>query len=140
MTYDLTQIDKAAAKAIAEACQKALDGVARDFGLDLTMKGGAYDPTGGTYQPKMVFTLPAVANAAVASDLELFGITGEFGTEFVSGGKTYRITGVNFRARSMPIKATCVADGKSYKFEAYAVQRALGQDESVVGRVHQAAA
>jgi hypothetical protein len=136
MTKELTQIDKAAAKAIAAACQKALESVAAEFGLTVEQKGGKYDPTGGTYEPKMVFTLPTVATAAVRKDLALYGIDGEYGTEFTSGGKTYRITGVNFRAQRMPIKADSVTDGRGYKFEAYTVQRALGQEEQV-GRVYE---
>lgn len=131
----ISTMDKAAAKTISAAVEKALQAVAKEHGLTLQMKGGSYDPHSGTYQPKMEFTLPAIANAAVAKDLKLFGIEGKHGTVFTINGREYAIDGVNFRAKRMPILAHSTSDGRTYKFEAFSVARALGQEERL-GRVY----
>ena len=55
-----------------------------------------------------------------------FGLpTDALGEKFVSGGRTFCITGLNLRARRMPVLATDVATGKPYKFAAESVRRAL---------------
>jgi hypothetical protein len=51
----------------------------------------------------------------------------DLGAEFTSRGTTYRITGFNRRARKMPIQATRVSDGASFKFPTEIVTAALGR-------------
>lgn len=38
------------------------------------------------------------------------------GAEFKASGKVFKFTGVNLNATKMPFEATCLNDGKSYKF------------------------
>lgn len=51
----------------------------------------------------------------------------DLGKTFKSGGKEYRITGLNSRAGKMPVLAECLADGRGYKFAEAGVLRALGR-------------
>jgi hypothetical protein len=56
---------------------------------------------------------------------ELFGLKpSDYGKTFKSNGKEFMITGLNVRARSMPVIAYC-SDGKSYKFSEESIKRVL---------------
>lgn len=57
---------------------------------------------------------------------EMYGLkASDFGREFTSQRKRFRITGVNLQAPKYPINAKCLDDGKSYKFPEGAVKMAL---------------
>lgn len=123
----MEKMDKAAAVKLGAATTAKLQELAKELGLELTVNGGKYDPTRGTYAPRVEFSIPGVGNAAIEKDLKLFGITGDQHTTFVSGNRTFQITGVNFRAKAYPINAKDLMDGKTYKFAARLVLASLGQ-------------
>ena len=117
-------MDRASVKLLASAVEKALQQVADEFGVTYTYKGGTFDPSTGTFAPKSEFSLPDSGRRAFERDAILFGLRPEhFGATFVSNGREFRVTGLNARAPKYPIKATCVLDGKPYKFPASVVDR-----------------
>lgn len=126
----LTTMDKAAANALGEATREALEAVAERFGVTAKLGGGKYDPFGGTYAPKIEYAIPAIADKAAEQDAQLYGLPeGSIGKTFTAKGRTFKVTGINPRARSMPVEAVEVATGKSYKFKVEGVKRALAAQE-----------
>lgn len=118
MTTKLTSLTRADVKTVHEAVREALQGVANEFGL--------------TYAPGRVnfsdaemrgsFTLAAVAASGIPADFikhcGSYGLKPEdFGSEFVSNGRTFTITGIKPRRHKYPISGKG-ARGGGYKFEA----------------------
>jgi len=117
-------MDRASVKFLAAAVEKALQQVADEFGVTYTYKGGNFDPSTGTFAPKSEFSLPDSARRAFERDAYYFGLTADhFGSTFISNGREFRVTGINTRAPKYPIKATCLLDGKPYKFPASVVSK-----------------
>lgn len=110
-------IDRAACKAITEAARVALEQVANDLGLTVKLGGGKYDPTTGTFSPKIEFALPDSDRRGFDANCMLAGLTPEdFGRTFTNAGKTYRISGINPRAPKYVIQAVDVRTGKTFGF------------------------
>lgn len=132
-------MDKALAQKIATATQKALEEVAKEFGLNVEMKGGKYDPAAGTFAPKIEFLASDTAEREFKrfiSSVAAYGADGfgnfvftedDWNAEFKSGGKTFVLTAVNLRSPKYALSAKCLNDGKTYKFTGAAVAHALGR-------------
>lgn len=121
----LTTIDRNAAKLISAACEEALQEVAERFGLTVSLRGGSFDPSAGTYKPKVEFAMADSAEKSFARDCRYIYADGDFdkplvpsdfGAEFVSQGRTFKVVGVNLRAPKFPILAEDVANGQTYTF------------------------
>jgi hypothetical protein len=117
-------------KQIADAAHVALETVAAEFGVEINYNGGSY--TEGSCIIKFEFAeiREGVAMTRIAADFgrhaESFGLeASDLGREFMSNGQMFRIDGLNTRATKMPIAASAVKSGRSYKFGAETVKRAL---------------
>lgn len=119
---------KADAKIITEACREALEKVAADLGLTVKIGGGRYDPTVGTFVPKISFSTADSAERLFARLAPSWGLEpDDIGKRFTSGRRTFTISGIRERARKQPILATDEG-GQTYQFETAAVLRGLGRD------------
>lgn len=117
-------IDKATAKALSAEVEKALAEVAKRHGLTVAVKGGTYDS--GMYRPKVEFSTDDRESAEFTKYAHLFGLAPEdFGREFVSGGRTFKISGLAMRSSVRPILAVEVATGRTFKFTDDAVKAAV---------------
>jgi hypothetical protein len=127
MSKVVTNFTPQTCREVAHDLEVALADFAAERGLTIKIGGGKYDPSRGEFSPKVTLTMPEKAQGRVASDLRLLGIEAEYGTEFTSNGRRFKITGVNFKARKFPVTADAVDDGRGYKFPEIAVKIALGQ-------------
>jgi hypothetical protein len=131
----LTKMDKLAAKALGDATQKALEAVAREFGVTVKAGGGKYDPAAGTFAPRVEFTLASQDGAPVGKDAAAFrqyaevgliegGFTPEhLGATFTHRGEVHKVVGYRPRKRQSLIVER---GGKLYCFEPVPVARLLG--------------
>jgi hypothetical protein len=125
-------MDKQAAKRVGDAVAKALDGVARELGLRLVMKGGRFDPVGGTFSPKVEFKLAGEAGAqAVRKQFEhyasMFGLDPAwYGKTFLSGDTTYMVVGLDLKRRKRPVIGARSTDGRRFVFTTEQVRVAMG--------------
>jgi len=119
-------IDKTTAKMLGEQAANALQELAERHGLTIEFGGGRYDPTAGTYSPKITFKVADSAEQEFRHYAEMFGLEADdWQKEFKVGVKTFQISGLATRSRTRPILATSA--GKTYKFTTGAVKRALGR-------------
>jgi hypothetical protein len=128
----VSSIDRSTAKQIGAACEEALLEVAEKFGLTVTVRGGSYDQTVGTFTPKIIFAEADAAKNEFVQYASMFLLDADdFGKEFVCGGITFRVCGIKTRATKMPILATKVGTDKVYKFASEVVRKALHSEGSV---------
>ena len=113
----IESIDKAACKAIDAEARAALEQVAEKLGLTVKLGGGSYDPTTGTYTPRVTFSVDGAEARAWAQVAALVGLApDDYGREIAYGGiGRVRLVGINLRARRFPILVERVDDGKVYK-------------------------
>lgn len=126
-------MDRKDAKRFHEWVGARFEGVDKWEAQDLTIKGSrcTFDPTSGEVKVALTF----IVGDAKAGQVAEFGLYGkayglapdDFGRtfQFNGRGRTYRISGINPRARKRPILATNEADGRTYVFESVAVCRQL---------------
>jgi hypothetical protein len=106
-----------------------LQPLAAERGMRLMPQRGTFSAT--TYLFKVEFaeigedgiveTGEAQAFRLMAS---LYGLQPEWlGREFLHGGRTFKVTGLNAKAKRMPV--TAESEGREYKFAAPAVAKAL---------------
>lgn len=132
MSQKITKIDRAALGPLAAAIRKALEPVAAEYGLTLTMRGGSFSAT--NYQPKMEFAVVSADGVVLsreANDFKMmaafYGLSPEhLGAQFSFDGNTYKITGLASRSNKRPILAEDVATKRTYKFSDKDVVRLLG--------------
>jgi hypothetical protein len=125
----MEKIDTKAAGEINAATLEALRPVAERFGLTVETTGGSYDPVAGWYKPKIVFATSGSEEAAFARDCGYVGAfdgmpglaAADYGATFGYHGKTFRLVGVNLRARRFPLVAVDEADGRRYKLPESAI-------------------
>jgi hypothetical protein len=111
----MNKIDKAAAKILSQEAITALQEVADRHGLKVEARGGKYDPTTGTYSPKITFSLPDAERKEFALYAPMFDMTeDDFGKSFTIRNKTYTICGIAPRSTTYPILAKD-ASGKVFK-------------------------
>ena len=122
----ITDISRASIKLISARAEGALRQVAEDLGLFLDVQGGKFDPVGGTYTPKFVFSLPGADQSQFARDSRYVSalVNGEvktlqaedLGVIFNCNGTLYKLVGVNLRAPKYPVLGQRLEDGKRFKF------------------------
>jgi hypothetical protein len=131
----MSGIDRNTAEQIGAACKEALAEVAEKFGLTVTLRGGSFDPSVGTFSPKIVFAVADAAKNEFAEYAAMFLLEPEdFGrefTEFPTGGRTFKICGIKPRATKRPILATEVVSGKRYAFPSEFVAKQLHPEGAV---------
>lgn len=120
-------IGKAEAKQIGEATTAALQEVAERFGLTVQFKGGRYDPTVGTYKPKIEFHAAGSARKSFEEKAWQVGLKpDDFEKTFASRGEFFQIVGINTRAHRFPIIASKVGQpDRRFKFPEETVRTAL---------------
>lgn len=127
-------MDRQTTKRLAEASEKALKAVADEFGVAVRYKSGSYDSNIATLRFEFAEVSADGAvhtreSAAFTHLARAYGLRAEMlGAEFKVATRTYTITGLNTRASKMPIQATR-DDGRSFKFPAEVVAKALGVHE-----------
>lgn len=109
---------------IRDELSKAIADVLNKHGMSGDFVSGNYSEAG--FQLTLKAQLKDVGNGKSGAQLEYeiharkFGIDPKsFGKTFTSQGKTFRIVGINPRARTMPILAIEIATGVEYKFTAF---------------------
>jgi hypothetical protein len=126
----ISKFDRATCATLAAAIKKALEPVAEEFGVALTMRGGSFGAT--NYQPKMEFAIKAPDGIVLTREAQdfkqmaaFYGLTPEhLGAQFAFGGNTYKITGLAARSNKRPILAQD-ATGRTFKFSDKDVVRLL---------------
>jgi hypothetical protein len=130
----MEKIGKTAAQTLIAECKAALKGVVDAHDLELQTKTARYtdsqvtirfilrtkvmDDDGNRISPEATaFKTKAWVYGLKPTDL---------GKEFVSNGKTFKITGLISRRKKYPIQATCIETGRGFKFGASQVAAALG--------------
>jgi hypothetical protein len=130
----MEKIDKTAAKQLISECKAALQGVVDTHDLELQAKTARYTGTQMTFR----FILRTKTTdddgnqitpeaTAFKTKAWVYGLKPtDLGKEFISNGKTFKITGLISRRKKYPIQATCVETGRGFKFGASQVVAALG--------------
>jgi len=133
MTTKITRFERANVSAIMDECEKALQEIAERHGVTLDRKGRTYrrdalpvmfqflirevDDNGNEMDSKARDFVRVASAYGLSAD--------DYLAEFTDNGRTFRITGLNTRARGYPVLAEDVRTGKTYKFPAGRVKRAL---------------
>ena len=122
------RIDKATARALGEATKDALEAVAASFDMTVKVNGGRYDPTTGTFTPRVTFSQADTARIAFEQLAVLFGFEkDDYGKEVRLGTGTFRIVGLNTRRQKYPVDLENIKTGSLHKGNDEQVLRALGR-------------
>ncbi len=120
----MSSINKTVARDVGAAVEEALAEVAEKFGLTVEVRGGSYDAT--SFRPKVEFKTAGAAEDEFRTYAQMFGLDpDDFGRDFVSKGRHFRISGLATRSHTYPILATEIASGKVYKFTSEGIARVL---------------
>ncbi len=110
-------MDRPTVRTISDEAEKALQAVAKKFGLELKRKSGRFSSTSLT--TKFEFSIkgqsPQVTEFKKFASLVGLKET-DFGKTFTSQGDTFTISGLNLRAKMYPVLAVSSRNGKTYKF------------------------
>ena len=118
----ITKMTRADVRTISEAAKLALQGVADQFGLTLTVPGGRFSDEAFDGRYSMALQGEDGVPADFTRNCGRFGLKPEhFGATFTSNGKTFKISGINTRCPKYPVSAKRVPDGKGFKFTAQQV-------------------
>lgn len=125
-------MDRAEARRIATAIEKAVQPVALAYGLQIKVKGGRFSTTTYTAKVECSELQDGVAQTGQRVDFlamcDAYGLESEhLDTAFQVRGETYRITGLAPSRRRYPVIAERMSDGKAYKFAADTVVAALNE-------------
>lgn len=131
-------MDKMKAKMMAADIAAALEAVAKKHGMTVELKGGSYDPTLGTYRPKVEFKSNDSDRVEFERYAQMFGMKKEaFGHVFTDvRGNSYKVVGIRPSASKRPVLATSMTDGKTYCFPGYVVVRSNPELAFSYGEVH----
>ena len=119
---------------LRQQIETALNKIAQDNGLNsLSIGNMSYSPDGKA-TCKLTATIGnnlvgknAVNKDTMAMYLQMYGLPEDtIGKEFTSNGRTFKITDVNPNRPKFPISATCIQDGRGYKFPTDQVKFRLG--------------
>lgn len=133
MSAKIKEFNRTNARELVEECCKALEPIAKKYGLTLDEKGRSFyrdrlpmkfdlivpvmDEKGEALDPKaQEFKKKALRVGLEPDDLH---------REFKSRGETYRIVGLNLRAKKYPVLGERVRDGKRFKFHVDTVRNGL---------------
>ena len=138
MTAKMKEFTRGNVRDILDDCRKALEPVAEKYGLTLDDKGRTF------YRDRLpvMFQLLIPQKDADGNEMDskakdfvrlaaAYGLSkDDYLAEFRSNGRTFRITGLNHRARGYPVLAEDVQTGKTYKFAVGRVRTALDQSRA----------
>jgi hypothetical protein len=89
-------IDKAAIVAMRTVIEAALQGVAKEYGLDITVGHGTYGESTGSLKVEMVVPTADGIPADFRKYCSVYGLKPEqFGMVFTYEGKQYKLTGIS---------------------------------------------
>ena len=133
MTKPLSKLDKEAAKLLAATMGELLKPLATTLGVEVVFRGGTFDPSLGTYKPRIEVRLKSVGGkeqGAVAFEAFLpfgWGLTkDDYGVTFKYAGESFTISGAVARGKRN-ILATRNRDGRVFKFAAGDIARLMGR-------------
>lgn len=122
-----TTVNRQTAKAIGAEVKEALEQVAAKHGMVLEYKGVTYDPT-GMIRPRVELKTASADKSEFSMWATSYGLEPkDFGAEFSSNGRLFRISGISPRSPKRPILCEEVATGRTFKFTPAGVTRALGK-------------
>lgn len=135
MSKKITKFTPANVRDLMSEIEEALEPIAEKHGLTLDRKGRTFyrdslpvmfqllvkqeDEDGNAMDSKAKDFVRCARNYGLSAD--------DYHAEFQSNGRTFRITGLNTRARGYPVLAEDVRNGKTYKFPAGRVKEALAR-------------
>tara|TARA_R110002020_G_scaffold127198_2_gene285423 strand:+ start:2605 stop:2982 length:378 start_codon:yes stop_codon:yes gene_type:complete len=103
-------------KQFSDHSLKALTEAFKDMGLTVDMGRSTYYAEGHKIDIKFSVEIPAKADVLKNSELSNYGIDANVGDEFTDAyGDTYRILGVNRKARKFPIRILRLSDNVERK-------------------------
>jgi hypothetical protein len=128
------KIDKALLDKARTHIDKALIEVGKELGISLKTGNCRYSSDNFTF--KLEGSLIGDDGIAVTKEAGAFkllahsyGLKAEhLHREFKQGGDTYKIVGLNHKARKFPIQAQRISDGATYKFPVDTVRFAMMRD------------
>lgn len=103
--------------------------IAERRGLNVRLSKGKYGEVGQVSVEFLRRDVPTPEANDFVRYARMYGLeTSDLGLQFHDvAGHRYTISGINPRARSMPVLATEATTGRTYKFRAETVQRLLGR-------------
>ena len=131
-TKKITKIDRDACRTI-NALIENLRERADELGLDLKVGGGKFDPVGGTFNPKVEFSVRQVdgvdrERAEFNRHAMMYGLKPEhFGAKFLNNGTEYALVGFELKKPKFSFRGRRVADGKALLFN-YACLREISKE------------
>lgn len=126
-------------RSMVKELRTRMQALLNDFaGLNVKVGNASYTDGSCTFKVEcavvaangVVVTKEATAFERYANGYGLLGVS--LGDKFTSKGRTFEITGLNTRARRMPVQAKD-RSGRGYKFTVEAVTRALNPTTVVAG-------
>ena len=135
----MTEIDRPFLDKARTHIDKALAAVGKELGVNIKTGNCRYSSSTFTFKLEGIdLGEDGKAVSKGASDFVMlatsFGLKPEdLGKEFVSRGETFKITGLNLKAKKYPIQAEMLSNGKNYKFPADTVCRLLSVAVSAQG-------
>jgi len=125
----MPELTKAQVTDLAARIEDALNDVLKEDGLTATINGGRFDPTVGTFEPKLTISARGAERREFELSIDLFdGFTADdWQAEFTTREGTYRLDRCYPQRPKWAFGATKVDDGQRYKFTEDQVLRALGR-------------
>jgi len=124
-------INREACKILRDVMNEALQEVAEKMGVKIEVGNASFTSSNITFKVSVATTNDdGTVNSKEAEAFKTYAFRwglspDDLNKTFVSGGKTYKITGASPRASRFPILAERVPDGKGFKFPADTVKRLL---------------
>jgi hypothetical protein len=127
---NIERFDTTNLKMIRSEITEALKPISEKYGITISMGNISYT------EAEMKTSLKAIIENENVNGKEvmfkkicfMFGLTeNDYGKEFVSNGRTFKVDGLEPKKSKYPIIATCLSDGKRYKFEVMQYKRLSAQ-------------
>jgi len=123
----ITRFDRTSANLFSDAVMSMFQAFARQAGVEVTRELGRFNEN--TFTMKISFRVLAQDGSGMPADFACKALMvgappDSWGKVFTQGWKSYKITDIKPRNTRYPILATCVQDGKAYKFPALVGQNA----------------
>ena len=122
---------------IRVAMNIALGYVEKKFGIVIEVGGASYGQHDATFKVKLSILDEAGDSKADKSNFMSYALhrgfdTADFGRDFTSKGRQFKIVGWNRRARKYPVIVKEIATGDAWHFSVSAILRALGKAGKVI--------
>lgn len=125
----IDSMTKTAAKDLTAATRTALEIVAQQLGVKVTVNGGSYNPESGTFRPKVEYALADSDKMTWDLYAPMEGLAAsDFGRTFSQSGFTFKIDGFSPKSPKRPVIATKVGTHSRFKFTTEAVKAALRKE------------